>query len=366
MESAVPSGRRSQPSGGRHPSSAAHSYPRRPVRRPRHHATRVRVLAAAAVTLLLAAVLAGCGIGGGASRPSDDATLVLDFTPNAVHVGIYSAVARDYTGAEGVNLTVRQPSQSSDSIKLLESERADFAILDIHDLGIAREQGAEVVGVMALVQRPLASVLAQPGIRSPRDLEGERVGVTGLPSDRAVLRSIVRGAGGDPARVRETQIGFNAVPALIGGRVAGATAFWNVEGVALARRRPRTRVFRVDQFGAPSYPELILCTTPKTIEERPNTVRALLAALSRGYEYAQTDPESALSDLQAEVPGLDRELLTAELDAVGPAFTAGVSRFGELDPARLGAWSAWDVRFGILERPVDIRRAFDARFLPAD
>ena len=76
-----------------------------------------------------------------------------------------------------------------------------MAILDIHDLGIAREKGRDLVGVMALVQRPLAAVLAQPGIRSPKDLEGKRAGVTGLPSDSAVLRSVVAGAGGDPDRV---------------------------------------------------------------------------------------------------------------------------------------------------------------------
>ena len=73
-----------------------------------------------------------------------------------------------------------------------------MAILDIHDLGLAREQGRDIVGVMAFVQRPLAAVLAQPAIRSPQELEGKRAGVSGLPSDEAVLRSVVAGDGGDP------------------------------------------------------------------------------------------------------------------------------------------------------------------------
>jgi hypothetical protein len=45
------------------------------------------------------------------------------------------------------------------------------------------------------------------------------------------------------------------------GRVAGATAFWNDEGLTLRRRSPGFHVFRVDQYGAPSYPELIVCAT---------------------------------------------------------------------------------------------------------
>ena len=166
------------------------------------------------------------------------ATLLLDFTPNAVHAGIYVASERGFDAAEGVELEIRKPSASTDALKLLQGGRADLAILDIHDLGIAREQGRDLVGVMALVQRPLAAVLAQPGVRSPKDLEGKRAGVTGLPSDAAVLRSVVEGAGGDPDRVRETTIGFEAVKALLAGRVAGATAFWNVEGVAAAREAP--------------------------------------------------------------------------------------------------------------------------------
>ena len=90
-----------------------------------------------------------------------------------------------------------------------------MAILDIHDLGLARQEGHDIVGVMAFVQRPLAAVLAQPAIRSPADLEGERAGVSGLPSDDAVLRSIVAGDGGDPEQVRTTTIGFQAVKALL-------------------------------------------------------------------------------------------------------------------------------------------------------
>src|SRR4051795_9382817 len=178
-------------------------------------------------------LIAGCGGSTGGDRPDAQATLLLDFTPNAVHSGIYVASDRGFDTAEGVKLQIRKPSASTDALKLLQGGRADMAILDIHDLGIAREKGRDLVGVMAFVQRPLAAVLAQPAIRSPKDLEGKRVGATGLPSDSAVLDSVVRGAGGDPHRVKETTIGFEAVKALLARRVAGATAFWNVEGVAL-------------------------------------------------------------------------------------------------------------------------------------
>ena len=311
------------------------------------------------VTALAALVCSGCGAVSGGDRPGQDATLLLDFTPNAVHAGIYVASDRGFDSAEGVQLEIRKPGASTDALKLLQSGAADMAILDIHDLGLAREKGRDLVGVMAFVQSPLAAVLAQPGIRTPRDLAGERAGVSGLPSDVAVLNSVVKGAGGDPARVKQVTIGFEAVKALLAKRVAAATAFWNVEGVALKAQRPGMREFRVDDYGAPSYPELVLTVTRQTLDEKPAVVKATIRALQRGYSEVQDDPESAVSTMTEREPDLDRAALSAQLDAVAPEFTAGADEFGQLRPAVLRAWAAWDLKFGILHKPLDVRRAFD-------
>jgi ABC-type nitrate/sulfonate/bicarbonate transport system substrate-binding protein len=323
----------------------------------------VRRLCLAGLVLLAVTPVAGCG-GGDRAPARQDATLILDFTPNAVHAGIFSAVVRRYDEAEGVHLHVRVPGASTDSVKLLLTGRADFAVLDVHDLALARERGRDLVGVMALVQQPLAAVLARPGISGPRALAGRRVGVTGLPSDDAVLRSEVSGAGGDPAKPRRVTIGFGAVPALLAGRVDAATAFWNVEGVQLRRRRPGFGVFKVDRFGAPSYPELVLCATRATVRDSPDLVGAVVRSLVRGYGETLDDPESSIQDLLARNPGLDRGLLSAELDAVSAAFQGPDDRVGELDTGRLRAWAAWERRFGIVRRTPDVTRAFDPRFVP--
>ncbi|HWF72134.1 MAG TPA: ABC transporter substrate-binding protein, partial [Solirubrobacteraceae bacterium] len=214
------------------------------------------VLAAATLAL------AGCGSTAPAgSHALKTATLILDFTPNAIHTGIYAALARGYDVAAGVRLHVVAPAASTDSIKLLETGRVNFAILDIHDLAIARERGQDIVGIMPIVERPLAAVIAAPAIGNPRQLDGRTVGVTGAPSDYAVLDSIVSGAGGDTRKLHDITIGFNAVPDLLAGRVAAATAFWNDEGVAITHARPGFHVFQVYDYGAPAYPELILCAT---------------------------------------------------------------------------------------------------------
>jgi ABC-type nitrate/sulfonate/bicarbonate transport system substrate-binding protein len=316
-----------------------------------------------AVAILGLALVAGCGSTGNTPRPNEDATLVLDFTPNPVHAGIYSALTRSFDRDEGVRLRVVSPGASTDSVKLLESGRASFAILDIHDLAIARERGKDIVGIMAIAERPLAAVIAAPQVKSPRQLAGQRVGVTGLPSDDAVLRSVVAGAGGDPRAVKKVDIGFNSVPALLARRVAAATAFWNVEGVTLQRRRPGFHVFRVDDYGAPPYPELVLCATRKALHDDPNLAHAVVRALVRGYGVTVSDPNGSASDLESRVQGLDPALVSAELDAVTPAFEARDGIIGELDYKVLQAWSRWEARFGIVSRPPNVNQTFDPRFV---
>src|SRR4051795_3013532 len=223
-----------------------------------------RAVALLAAALALAGV-AGCGGSGAEPGAPKGATLVLDFTPNAVHSGIYAAQANGYFKDEGIDLHIQEPPSTADSAKLLETGRADFAVMDINDFGIARERGLDLVAIAAIVQRPLASVIARDRteIRTPADLAGKTIGVTGVPSDDAVLDTVLRSGGVDLSDVHRVTIGFNAVADLAAGKVDAATAFWNAEGVELRQQGIPIRELRVDDFGAPRYPELVIATSAR-------------------------------------------------------------------------------------------------------
>ncbi len=314
--------------------------------------TRVAALLAAA---LLLAGAAGCGGGGAEPGAPEGASLVLDFTPNAVHSGIYAALRQGFYRDAGIDPTIRQPGESTDAPKLLAAGRTEFAVLDIHDLGIARERGLALVGLMPIVQRPLAAIIAAGDgpVRRPHGLEGRLVGVTGLPSDEAVVDSEVAADGGDPALVRQVTIGFDAVSSLAAGKVAAATGFWNAEGVALRRRGIPIRVFRVNRYGAPPYPELVLATSRRTIARDPQLVDSMVAATARGYRFASERPAEALDDLLAFAPSLDRADQAAQLRALRP-----VLHPAPFDPGVLREWAAWDLEHGLLKRPLDVDAAF--------
>jgi NitT/TauT family transport system substrate-binding protein/putative hydroxymethylpyrimidine transport system substrate-binding protein len=144
-------------------------------------------------------------------------------------------------GIYATDLKIRAPAASTDSLKLLAANRVDMSVVDIHDLGLAREAGSDVVGVGALVQRPLAASSLAPATSPPaRPSRGSGWACTGLPSDDAVLRAVMENDGGELRQGEKITIGFSAVPSLIAGKVDAVVAFWNAEGVALRQRGLKT------------------------------------------------------------------------------------------------------------------------------
>src|SRR3954447_3567691 len=307
------------------------------------------------IAVLLAALVAsGCGGGdGGSDRPT--VAVALDFTPNAVHAPIYTAVREGLERDEGVRLKIRPPGARPDSLKLVTNGRADLAVLDIHDLAIARERGVDAVAVGALVQKPLGALIAQPEIRRPRDLDGKRIGVSGLPSDPAFVRAIVENDGGDYDSVDEITIGFNAVASLLGDKVEAVPVFWNVEGVILRERGKKFNEFRVEHYGAPPYPEVVLVTTRKTLEKRRGDIERAVAALSRGVDATLADPDAAAKQIARASGGEDLALVKAQLAALRPVVSPPL----RLDRPVLEKWADFDARIGIVRERPDVGRTFD-------
>jgi putative hydroxymethylpyrimidine transport system substrate-binding protein len=321
-----------------------------------------RLLATAAVLVSLIAIV-GCGgddRGAGGPKPRE-VTLALDFTPNPVQAPVFTAVREGLDRRRGIRLRIRQPGQGPDGVKLVASGRAQLALLDIHDLALAREKGADVVAVGALVGRPLAALLAQPGIGRPRDLEHRTVGVSGLPSDPAFLKAIMQADGADAGTVRQVTIGFSAVQRLLTRRVDAVPAFWNAEGIALRERGRPVKAFKVEDYGAPPYPEVLVITSRETLAARRNDIRAAIAALAAGLEDTLSHPELAVARVADAAAAADRDLVRAQLRAVAPTYARGL----RLNRAVLERWAVWEAKVGIVKRRPDVARAFDFDLMPS-
>src|SRR3954454_568355 len=293
--------------------------------------------------LLLVALVVLAGCGGGNDAP---VTVALDFTPNAVHAPLFMA---------GDGLKIVEPGNGPDSLKQVTSGKVDLGVLDIHDLAIAQAAGSDVVAVGALVDKPLAALVAQPDIARPRDLEGRTVGVSGLPSDPAFVHAIVSHDGGDPSKVKEVTIGFNAVSRLLTKRVDAVPVFWNAEGVALKQRGLQAKEFRVEDYGAPPYPEVVLITSRETLKAKRDAIVRALRLIEAGRKKTEADPDAAVRVIAKAAETDDTKLVRAQLDAVLPIFAPGL----KLDRGVLEQWAAFDARLGLVKTEPDVAKAFD-------
>lgn len=321
----------------------------------------LRTLVTFLVLALVVALLGGCG-GDGSSGPGPAKPLVrvaLDFTPNAVHAPIFAAVRTGADEEQDIRMQVLRPGSQPDSLKAVVSGAADVGVLDVQDLGIARAKGAKVVGIGALVQRPLGALIAQPGIRRPRDLNGKTVGVSGLPSDGPFLKAIVEDDGGDYSSIKQETIGFAAVSALLGRKVQAVPAFWNVEGILLKRSGRAFKEFRIDDYGAPRFPEVVLFTTEQMLREQRGRVIAALDAIRAGAQSVRSDPAPAIAEIAKEAGDAEVGVVRAQFAALAPIVDPQLT----LDRDVLRDWASFTARVGLLEREPDVGAtfAFDLR-----
>ncbi len=326
-----------------------------------------------ALALLAGLSLGACG-GNGEPGTAEDATpserrqatLVLDFVPNAVHAGIYRALAAGYYEDANIDLEIIEPSSTADTLKLIDSGRAEFGIAAGIDVANQIEAGRGAKGVMALVQRPLGGLitLEEAGIDDPAQLEGRAVGVTGVPSDAAILDAVVADAGGDPSRIEVVTIGFNGVQALENGRVDAFTGFIAADGTQIEQDGFPIRSFALDDYGGPEYPGLVVFSTEERIDEDPELLEGFVEATVRGYDDTLADPERSLEDLAAENPALDPELMRAQLQAYEPLFRADAPEYGSFAAESLVALSDFLVSHGIASAPIAPDRYATNEFVP--
>jgi putative hydroxymethylpyrimidine transport system substrate-binding protein len=290
------------------------------------------------VTAVVVVALVGCG--GSASGGSDRLDLVLDFFPNADHAGIYAAPFKKH----GLDVKIRTPSDPSAPLKLLAAGKADLAVSYEPEVLRARDKGAPVVAVAALVRVPLTSIVSLPSanIAKPADLAGKTVGTAGIDYQSAYLKAIA------PPGVKQRNVGFDLVPALVGGKVdAVLGAYWNYEGIQLRQKGRNPRIIRIEQAGVPTYDELVIAANERDVRDHPDRIRRFLKALSEGTAELDKQPGDALLAANKD---LDPKLQRASVKATLPYFKPKPGKpYGYMDPGEWRAFTSFMHANGLLK-----------------
>ena len=328
----------------------------------------------ALVAALLALGLTACGekqdLTGTAAPKLEKLTLVLDYFPNADHAGIYAAEATGAFERAGLDVEIRVPGDPADPLKLVAAKKADLAISYEPELFLARDKGVELVGIGAIAQKPLTSIvsLGSANIKRPSDLDGKTIGTSGIPYQSAYLRTILEEAGIDPARVKEVDVGFNLVPAMLSEKVdATLGAFWNYEGIQLARQKKDPSIIRMEQAGVPTYNELVLVARQDQLGTRGKVYRRFLQALRQGTEAVRENPKAGIDPLLKANKDLDRGLQLAAVKATLPVFfpVDPERPFGWQDPEEWRQYGAW-LRENELVKNPPTQAVLTNEFLPGE
>ena len=332
-----------------------------------------RRLVSAMLAVLLVLGLAACGEKKEATGEAADerVDLVLDYLPNADHAGIYAAMETGEFKQAALDVKLRTPSDPSAPLKLLTSGKADLAISYEPELLLARAQGAKLVSIGALVQRPLTSIisLGKRAIRRPAQLEGKKVGTAGIPYQDAYLKTILEDAGANPDSVKPINVGFNLVPALLTKRADAVLGmFWNVEGIELARQDKNPVILRMDEIGVPTYNELVIVAREADVRTRGPVLRRFMRALSRGHEQLKQDLDTGVDALVKANPDLKASLQRAQVTATLPVFFPRdkTRPFGYQRRVDWQRYTQWLEENGVIEDAGVGQRAFTNEFLPGE
>jgi putative hydroxymethylpyrimidine transport system substrate-binding protein len=321
---------------------------------------------AIAVCALLA--LAGCGEKVDVLKPSTNQRfqLMLDYFPNADHAPIYAAQARGYFKEAGLDLKIRQPSDPAAPIKQVAAGRVDLAVSYEPEVLRARSNGLHVVAVGALVRGPLTSIISLPKahIDRPADLKGKTVGTAGIDYQHAYLQTILEHANVSQNSVKERNVGFNLVPALVSGKVdAILGGFWNYEAVDLEQSGKKPKVIRMNEAGVPDYDELVFVANADGLDRSGPAIRRFLGALRRGEEALQRKPATGVDALVKANPDLDPKLQAASVKVTLPWFAPPAGKpYGWQDPKKWEGFAAWMQDNGLIKQGAG--GAQTNRFLP--
>jgi ABC-type nitrate/sulfonate/bicarbonate transport system substrate-binding protein len=307
--------------------------------------------------------LSGCA---GAKPQGQKAILSLDWVPNTNHTGFYVALEKGWYKEQGLDLEIQIPSDPAAALKQVAAGNTQFGVSFQEEVTVARANDIPVVSIAAILQHNTSAFVAlkTSGIKSAADFAGKTYASYALPIERPILEGLMRCAGADASKVEFVDVGFDAFPALLGGKVQLAWIFLGWDGVQAQLKG--VELSSVPLYGSclPDYYTPVIIAGETTLQKQADLTRRFLAATRRGYEFAAQNPAEAAQILLKHSPESDPALVIASQAWLSPRYQDDAPRWGVQDPQVWSKFTAWMFEQKLLPKAVDAARAFSNDYLP--
>ncbi len=316
----------------------------------------------------IAAASMACGSEKQSTSIEKKLKLVLDWTPNTNHTGLYVAMDKGYYKDAGIELEIVQPPEDGAEV-LVASGKADFGISfqDTMAGALSKDSPLPIKAVAAITQHNTSGIMSRKGdgITTPKGLEGKKYATWDLPIEKAILKNVVEKDGGDFAKVELIPSTVtDEVSALSTKQIDAVWVYYGWAGISA-----KEKGFDFDYFAFKDinptfdYYTPVLITNDDMIKNNSDTVKKFLEATKKGYEFAAGNPQDAAEILLKYAPEIDSKLANASQEYLSTCYIDKDIPWGYIDSERWKNFYRWINDNNLLEHRIDEGAGLDNEFI---
>ena len=141
-------------------------------------------------------------------------------------------------------------------------------------------------------------------------------------------------------------------------------AYWTHETIIAEQQGHPVAMLKVEEWGVPSYAELVLVTSEERVASEPELVRGFLGAVQRGYTEAAAEQEAALDAILDVAPETDRAVEEEGLALLAAIWQSATPVFGAQTLEQWTTYADWMKRRGLIPADLDAAQAVALDILP--
>jgi NitT/TauT family transport system substrate-binding protein len=291
---------------------------------------RRTLLTGAAATAAAAADLLPSG--GFAQAKTQTINMQLGWLASNNNIGEVVASQLGYFEEEKLNVVIQPGGPSIDGVAIVASGRCEIGqVSSSPSLMLAASQKIPVkCFATGLQQHPYTFFsLEKKPIRTPKDMVGKKIGIQA--TGKILLTALLKKHNIPEKDVEVVVVGADFSP-LLTGQVDAFTG-WLTSTTAIKGLGQPPVTLRLWDAGVQLY-ALPLYATKDTLEKKAPMVAGFLKAMSKGYAFAQKEPEKAADLLIKAYPNFKRD---DELDGIKVLL-----KFAFNDNTKANGWGAFD------------------------